>query len=61
VLEAVDAEIREHLERIRTLDVHVGHVMRLIEERTRFTPRSLFVSPVRELVANDRKRVRTDL
>ena len=38
ILEAVDAQIREEFERVRSLDVEVRHVMGLVEQRTCLTP-----------------------
>jgi hypothetical protein len=61
VREAVDAEHREHFEGIPTLNVHVRHVVRLIEEDARIPPRTLFVSPVGELAGDDRVDIRSGL
>jgi hypothetical protein len=61
VLERVDAEIREQLQRVRSLDVQIRHVMRLVEQRTRLSPRPLFVAPVGELRPDHRERVRPRL
>jgi hypothetical protein len=60
-LERVDAEFRKQPECIRTLDIKVRHVMRLIEESTSFPPRPLFVSPVGEFGAHDGECIRADL
>ena len=61
ILEAVHAEHGEHLERVRSLHVHVGHVVRLVEQDARVPPGALFVSPVRELAGDDRVDVRSGL
>jgi hypothetical protein len=61
VLERVDAEVGQHLERIGALEVEIGHVVRLIEQRAGLAPGPLLVAPVREFVAHDRKGVRPDL
>ena len=61
VLEAVDAEIREELQRVGALDVEVGHVVRLVEQRAALAPRALLVAPVRELGPNHRKGIGPDL
>jgi hypothetical protein len=61
VVEAVHAEHREHLERVGALHVHVGHVVRLIEEDAGVPPGALLVSPVRELGGDDRVDVRPGL
>src|SRR5690606_2055828 len=46
---------------VRSLHVHVGHVMRLIEQSARLAPGALLVAPVRKLGRDHRKRVRPDL
>jgi len=61
ILEAIDAQIRKHFERIRPFDINVRHMMGLIEQSAGFAPRTLFIPPVRELVTNHGKRVGTDL
>jgi hypothetical protein len=61
VVERVDAEPCEHLERVAAFDVEVRHVVRLIEQRAGLTPRTLLVAPVSELARHDRERVRPDL
>jgi hypothetical protein len=49
VFEAIDSEIGEQFEGVRTLHVEIGHVVRLVEKRTGFLPCTLFISPVRKL------------
>ena len=61
ILVAIDAKIRQHLERLRALDIQIGHVVRLIEKRAAFLPGALFISPVRELGTHHRKGVGSDL
>ncbi len=61
ILEAVDAEIGKHFQRIRTFDVEIGHVVRQIEQRATLAPRALLVPPVRELGTHDGKGVGSDL
>ena len=51
-LERVDAEVGKESQRIRSLDEYVGHVMRLVEQRTGLAPGSLLRAPVRELGRN---------
>ena len=60
-LEAVYTQIRKQLECIRTLDVKISHMVRLIEKSTGVPPRTLFISPVRELGAHYWKGIRTYL
>ena len=38
VPDAVDAEVRQQLECLGTLDVHVGHVVRLVEQHGGLLP-----------------------
>ena len=61
VLERVDAEMGEELDRVRALDLEVEHVVRLVEERGRLAPGHLLVPPVRELGRHRRIDVRPDL
>ena len=61
VLERVDAERGEELDDVRPLDVEVGHVVRLVEQRRRLTPGDLLVHPIRELARDARVDVRPDL
>src|SRR5690606_19933356 len=61
VCEAVDRRLGEQLQRVRAFDVEVHHVMGLIEEHARLTPRALLVAPVRELGGNHRINIGTDL
>src|SRR5207245_8960427 len=58
-LEAVYTQIRKQLECNRTLDVKISHMVRLIEKSTGVPPRTLFISPVRELGAHYWKGIRT--
>ena len=61
VPDRVDAEVRQQLERIGTLDVHIGHVVRLVEQHGGFLPGALLVSPVREFGRYDGKDIGSDL
>ena len=61
ILEGVHAEVLEDLRRVRSLHVHVGHVVRLVEQDAGLPPRALFVSPVRVLQRNDGIDVRSGL
>ena len=59
VRDAVDREVADQLEGVGTLDVEVGHVVRLIEQHGRATPGELLVAPVAELLddaRHDRRR-----
>ncbi len=60
-LDAVDAEIRDELQCILALDVHVRHVIGLVEEHAGLLPCTLLVAPVRVLGRNDRVHVGTGL
>ncbi len=53
-LEAVDAQVGEELQSVRTFHIHVGHVIGLVEEHTGFLPGALFIPPVGVLGRNDR-------
>jgi hypothetical protein len=61
VLKAIDPETLEHLRRVRPLHVHIGHVVRLVEQDRGLAPGALFVSPVRELRRHDGIDVRAGL
>jgi hypothetical protein len=61
VREAVDREVGQELHRVRTLDVEVDHVVRLIEEHGGLAPRGLLVTPVREFAGHHRVNVGPDL
>ncbi len=60
-LEAVDAELREQRDDIGALDVQVGHVVRLVEQRAGLPPGALLVAPVGELTRHLRIDIRPDL
>jgi hypothetical protein len=60
-LEAVDTKRREQLESIRPLNVHVCHVIRLVEQHAAVLPGALLVSPVRKLGWHNRINIRADL
>jgi hypothetical protein len=60
-LEAVDTKRREQLESIRPLNVHVCHVIRLVEQHAAVLPGTLLVSPVRKLGWHNRINIRADL
>jgi hypothetical protein len=59
VRERVHAEIGEELKGARAFDKDLDHVVRLVEESTRLTPRPLLGPPVAELRC-DRERVRKE-
>ena len=61
ILERVDAQIAEQLERIGALHVHVGHVKRLVEQDARLLPSLLFIPPVGVLAGHHRINVRPHL
>ena len=61
IFKAIDAKVREQFERVRPFDIEVGHVVWLVEKRTRLPPGTLFISPVRELRAHDREGIWSDL
>ena len=61
ILEAIYAKIREHLQRIRAIQIQIGHMVRLVEKRAGLLPRTLLISPVRELGTHHRKGVGSDL
>src|SRR5262245_14918166 len=44
--EAVDSKIGEQLQRVRSLNVKVNHVMGLVEQNATLAPRGLLVAPV---------------
>src|SRR5665213_161025 len=59
--EAIDRQVRKQFESVRALDVHIYHVMRLIEQHAGFAPRTLFVAPVREFAGYHRIYIGSDL
>ena len=59
--EAVDGRVRDQLERIRSLDGELRHVMRLVEQHRGLAPGALLVAPVGEFVGDDRVDIRADL
>ena len=61
VLERVDADMSEELDRVRPFDLEVEHVVRLVEERGRVAPGHLLLPPVRELGRHRRIDVWSDL
>ncbi len=60
-VEAVHREVAEKLQRIGPLHRQVVHMVREVEEDTGLLPRSLLVSPVRELGRHSRIDVRPRL
>jgi hypothetical protein len=58
--EAVRTEMREQLQGIGSADEQLRHVVRLVEQDRRFTPRPLLVPPVGELTRHDRIHVGAD-
>jgi hypothetical protein len=60
-LKAIDPEIGEQLEGVRTLHIKIGHVVRLIEKSAALLPCTLFISPVRKLWPHHRKGIRSYL
>jgi len=61
ILETIHAKVGEKFQRIRSINVQIRHMVRLIKQRAGFTPGALFVSPVGELMTYDRKRIRPNL
>ena len=61
VLKAIDAEIGEQFEGVRTVHIKIGHVVRLVEKSAGFLPCTLFISPVRKLGTHHRKGIRSYL
>ena len=61
ILETIDSEIGEYLQRIGTLHIQIRHVVGLIEKRAGFPPGTLLISPVGELMLHHGKRVGSDL
>jgi hypothetical protein len=57
-LEAVVGEIGEELDRVRSFDPQVVHVIRLIEEHRTFLPGDLLVAPVRVFRRHARINIR---
>jgi hypothetical protein len=57
VFEAIDTQIREQFEGVRTLHVKIGHVVGLVEKRAGLLPRTLLISPVRKLGPDHRKGI----
>ncbi len=57
-LEAVDAELLEELECVRSRHVHVGHVVGLVEEHRALLPGPLLVAPVGVFRLHHRVRIR---
>ena len=53
LFETIEAEMRSHLNRIRTIDVDVRHVVGLVEKNASISPRALFIPPVRVFGGND--------
>src|SRR5215510_6061761 len=49
LFKTIDAGSGEQAKRVRALNPHVCHVVRLIEKYAGLLPRALFISPVREL------------
>ncbi len=47
ILECVDAEVGQQLQGVRTFHIHVGHVIRLVEQNARLLPGALLIPPVR--------------
>ena len=52
--DAVDGELADQLERVRPLDVQVGHVVRLVEQHRGPAPGHLLVAPIREFLHHAR-------
>ena len=46
IFKTIDAEVGEKLQRARSLNIHVRHVIGLVEENTRVLPGVLLVAPV---------------
>src|SRR5204862_339414 len=61
ILEAVDRQIGQQSQRVGALDIKVGHVMRLIEQRACLPPRLLLIPPIGELRPYNREGIRPDL
>jgi hypothetical protein len=61
VVERIDAESGDQLQRIGTFEIQVRHVVGLVEQCAGLAPRALLVAPVRELVRHHREGVRADL
>ena len=61
VREGIDRRVGDELQRIRTLDVDVDHVMGLVEQDAAIAPGALLVAPVRVFGRDDRIHVGADL
>src|SRR5262249_12756573 len=59
--EAVGRRVREELQRVRSFDEHLGHVVGLVEQYAAVTPRTLLFAPVGVLRGDDRIDIRADL
>ena len=59
--EAVDRQMRQHLQGVRPLDHQLGHVVRLVEQHHGLAPCPLLVAPVGELVGHHRIDIGADL
>src|SRR5258708_25652219 len=51
ILKAINAKIRKQFDSIRTFNIKIRHVVRLVKKSAGFLPCTLFISPVRKLRA----------
>ena len=61
ILERVGRQMRQQLDRVRTFDEQVHHVVRLVEQDAGVAPGALLVAPVGELGCDHRIDVGADL
>ena len=61
IRKGINGKIGDHLERIRTFNVDIHHVVRLIEKNAGFPPRALLVAPIREFGRDNGINVGADL
>ena len=61
VLKTIDPRIGEQLDRVRSLNPHVRHVVGLVEKDAGLFPSALFLSPVRKLGRHHRIDIRAEL
>jgi hypothetical protein len=60
VLKRVDSEVGQQFQRIRTLHVHVGHVIRLVKQNAGLLPCALLIPPIGVLARHYRIHVGSD-
>jgi hypothetical protein len=57
VFKAIDSEIGEQFEGVRTLYIQIGHMVGLVEKSAGFLPCTLFISPIRKFRTHHRKGI----